>query len=542
MSYQIKSYRSWKQSRVNEGIVDMIKNVSKRILNALSKIPGLSWIGKKFAGDGSTMMNIYLNYMEGNLPKGIEVYPSKVVKDVVDTVMDDEEIKKNPPKPLYSEDGKPLFNTEGSVSEGLDLFEVKVELEHPNINILNIKSDQLIDILEERVEQRISGSRVQQKPIMIWGAPGIGKTQIIKQVAEKYDMNCITFILSVVPPDNILLPGVDPETGKQKSIPSGALPLYYAKGPGIEVRRAEADVPGPDGKPRGGILFFDEISRAPKANLNMALSLLEDRQIEDWKIGDKWFIVAAGNRDFDDPDIPINFSTALGGRFDHINLVPDVESWASWAKEQIDDETGELIFDDVMIEFLKMNREIFYDLDPDVSKEIYPTPRTWDAAARSLYVGNKKAKEKGKKLTYDDILTRVSLAVGKAAAAQYVGYLKLLDAVDPKTLRYVYTDPSKATLPKMVKGEYVSDVASVMITAITLDKRGEKLTDKEFENVADYAIRLDNPTWATILMRRILQEHPYINPLSDEYAEVYERVLDKMFEKYPGFDPDYNEG
>ena len=50
MGYQIKNYNDWvSESKTNEGILSAIKNVSTKFLNLVSKIPGLSWIGDRFA-------------------------------------------------------------------------------------------------------------------------------------------------------------------------------------------------------------------------------------------------------------------------------------------------------------------------------------------------------------------------------------------------------------------------------------------------------------------------------------------------------------
>lgn len=523
MSYQVKSYRDWKLEKTNEGIVDLIKNVSKKLVGLMSKIPGLTWMGDKFAGPGSWIMNTYMKQRRGALPNGVEVYPSKTTKEIVDAAM--------------GEKGRDIKEGNG-LTDKLGINEAEVATEHPNPDIENVNYDLLQEYVDDIVISRLEGFSTQPAPLLIWGAPGIGKTQIVEGVAKKYDMDCVVAILSTIPPDNLLLPSKDERTGKGSTIPADFLPVYDSKSPDANQLHAEENNPGSDGKPRGGILFFDELSRAPKPNLSAALSLIEDRKIGRWKVADKWIIIAAANRDEDDPDGVYNFSTALGNRFAQVNLVPDIESWSRWASSRVDDDTQELIFDPAMIEFLKMNKDLFYSLDPDASKEIFPSPRTWTKAAEAIHVKSRIAKAKGKRLTMGDIEKEVSKLVGKSAARQYSAYLELLKSIDPKTLMYVYTDPKKATLPKKERGEYKPDIASTMITAIILDKKGEKLEKGAIDNLFKYAEMIDDPTWATVLVRKFMEYHPYFNENSpkfdDKYTDCYRENLESFIEKYPG--------
>lgn len=527
MGYQIKNYSDWiNESKANEGLMSAIKNVSTKFLGMVSKIPGLSWVGNMFKGDGSWYLNLYLKSKTEGLPRGVELYPSSSTKQLVDAAM--------------KEEGIPATE---KTEESLDVYsidEAKVSVTHPNPNVKQVDYKRFSEEIEDMVLAKKNGIDEELAPLLIWGAPGIGKTQIVEGVAKKYDMDVEVVILSQVPPDNLLLPSVDPRTGKGDTIPADFLPVYNSKAPDADELHAEVNRPGPDGKPRGGILFFDELSRAPKPNLNAALQIVEGRQIGKWKIGDEWIIVAAANRE-DDDDAMYNFSTAMGNRFAQVNLVPDLEQWAEYQTGRLDKETGEMIMDPAMIEFLRFNKELFHDLDPMVSPEIFPSPRTWSKAADAVAAKKKLAKLKGKELTMADIESIVAGLVGTSVARQYIAYLNLIRSIDPKTLKEVYNSPENAALPPKEKGDYKSDAASAMMTAIILDKRGEKLSPEQIKNLVDYSVRLDNPSWAIVLLRRFLEEHPYTNEQSkgfDEegYGETYDYVIDTFLTKYPGYD------
>jgi|694.fasta_scaffold44116_2 MoxR-like ATPase len=529
MGYQIKNYNDWvSESKTNEGILSAIKNVSTKFLNLVSKIPGLSWVGNMFTGDGSWYLNLYLKSKTKGLPKGINLYPSETTKKLVDAAIKEEGITS-------------VKKTEESLYVH-NIDEAKVPLTHPNPRVRSVDYQgflKKIDTIVVAKKNGISG-KAKMPAYLIWGAPGVGKSQLIEGVAKKYDMDFIEVILSQVPPDNLLLPKEDPETGLGDTIPSGSLPVYNSKSPNAAKLEAEKNGVGMDGKPRGGILFFDELSRAPKPNLNAALQIIEARRIDKWKIASEWIIIAAANREEDD-DAMYQFSTAMGNRFAQINLVPHLEQWIDYQKTRLDDETGEMIMDPEMIEFLRFNKELFHDMDPDVSPEIFPTPRAWEKAADAISIMRKVAKLQGETLTLGEIEDQVADLLGNDVARQYVAYLNLLKSIDPKTLKEVYNDPKKAALPPKEKGDYKSDAASAMMTAIILDRRGEKLSPEQIKNLVNYAVRLDDPSWAIVLLRRFLEEHPYANEQSkkfDEagYGETYDYVINTFLDKYPGYD------
>jgi hypothetical protein len=129
---------------------------------------------------------------------------------------------------------------------------------------------------------------------MLWGPPGIGKSSIIKQIANEEDKQLIDLRLSLI--DAIDLRGL-PRFDEHRVV--WARPEFIPQ----------------DGE---GILFLDEINTALPIVQNAALQLVYDRRTGTHRIGEEWSIVCAGNRKTDLASV-FHLSSAMVNRMIHIN-------------------------------------------------------------------------------------------------------------------------------------------------------------------------------------------------------------------------------
>ena len=189
---------------------------------------------------------------------------------------------------------------------------------------------------------------------MIWGAPGIGKTAIVKGLAKQISEESgkpipvmVVTLATFTPTD---LGGVPLlfHTGSVQSVEK-----YTAK-PGEEVEDLGDAFPGSEkvilpasmrgqvsqgqtvpgwlpgaADPDEGILFFDEINRADEEMLGASLTLLLDRQTASgrYTIPWGWRVMAAGNRSQDGPVTPLEAAVASRFTAGHFHLVPTIENW-----------------------------------------------------------------------------------------------------------------------------------------------------------------------------------------------------------------------
>lgn len=176
--------------------------------------------------------------------------------------------------------------------------------------------------------------------LMIWGAPGIGKTQIVKQaareIAQENDLKSLpTMIVTLSQKMPVDLGGVPLLFDAAKGGEGSAQMVLPSKMKG-QVQQdftIPAWLPG-EADADQGILFFDEINRADEDMLAACLTLLLDREAAGgrYKMPAGWRIWAAGNREMDGPVKSLELAVAsrfLGG---HLHLVPTVESWIDWAR------------------------------------------------------------------------------------------------------------------------------------------------------------------------------------------------------------------
>lgn len=176
--------------------------------------------------------------------------------------------------------------------------------------------------------------------VMIWGAPGIGKTQLVHNVAKKLakengsgDIPVVVVALSNLMPTDLggvplLFDTSEDGQGSSKMILPGHMEGKIKQGASV------ASFLPSEAESMEGILFFDEFNRAEADMLAASLTLLLDRESLGGKyhIPNGWRVWAAGNRGMDG-DItslePAVASRFLGG---HFHLAPSLEGWIEWSR------------------------------------------------------------------------------------------------------------------------------------------------------------------------------------------------------------------
>lgn len=192
-------------------------------------------------------------------------------------------------------------------------------------------------------------------PAMLWGPPGVGKSQMVAQVAAKYEVPVIDIRLSQMEPSD--LRGIPFRVGEhvEWAVPS-MLP--------------HADRHGPK-----GILFLDEITSAPPSVSAAAYQLILDRRLGAYEVPKHWAIFAAGNRQ-GDRGVTYTMPAPLANRFSHFEVETHLDDWATWAYNNGIDER--------IIAFLRFRPELLFDFDPAHNPVAFPSPRSWEFAHRAL--------------------------------------------------------------------------------------------------------------------------------------------------------------
>ena len=384
-----------------------------------------------------------------------------------------------------------------------DIEEAKVPLSYTGEDqtVRNVDAQELKGMIEKLYRSKVRGGRA--KPIFIFGAPGIGKTQIVGQAADSLGVPMINLDLQFMAPEDFLgIPKVvdiqDPdiakfkETGEKGFLGQGAT----RSNPPSLLPRSN----GNDGK--GGIIFMDEMNRANKTVLNSVMQFVQMGRLGEYVLPDKWILIAAGNRP-SEADVA-EFDFALADRFTIVNLEPKVEDWVEWAKKSNK-------FQPEFVNFVSQNQELFHYLDDEKGTLKFPTPRSWTDAAAILNDEMEDREVKSwRELPLDVISNIYADQLGPYATGKLVAYLAVLKKFTDSDLAEMVKDPNKAkTIPK--SGDFTSVMYGlyqmVLRKAEELSKDGN-VSDQDLYNIMEYFNRYEELEILSWIYKSICDEFP----------------------------------
>ena len=149
-----------------------------------------------------------------------------------------------------------------------------------------------------------------KRPVMVWGAPGIGKSDIVKQIGTDAKREVIDIRLPLWEPTDIK-----------------GIPFFNSKSNTMEWA-PPAELPS-DPKSKA-ILFLDELNSAPPSVQAAAYQLILNRRVGTYKLPEGVSIVAAGNRETD-KGVTYRMPAPLANRFVHLEMRVDFDDWSMWA-------------------------------------------------------------------------------------------------------------------------------------------------------------------------------------------------------------------
>ncbi len=196
----------------------------------------------------------------------------------------------------------------------------------------------------------------QHTPVMLWGPPGVGKSQIIAGIAAKHGVPLIDIRLSQMEPTDLRGIPFRKDDNVEWSVPS-MLPDARRHGP-------------------AGILFLDEINAAPPTVSAAAYQLILDRKLGEYSIPEGWAIFAAGNRQ-GDRGVTYAMPAPLANRFTHYDVEANLDDWIGWALDK-----G---IDARILGFLRFRPDLLFSFDAAHNPVAFPSPRSWEYAHRALY-------------------------------------------------------------------------------------------------------------------------------------------------------------
>lgn len=319
-------------------------------------------------------------------------------------------------------------------------------------------------------------------PILITGAPGIGKSDIVSQSAEMAEADLIPSHPVVSDPTDAKgLPWVASDKKSATFLPFG------------EMKRAL------DAK-KLTVWFLDDLGQASPAVQASFMQLILARRINGHALPDCVTFIAATNRRTDRAGVQ-GILEPVKSRFAAIvPLEANIDDWTQWAfSANIPAE---------MIAFLRFRSDLLHDFNPSADLVNSPSPRTWHNAAKIL------------KLKLESSLEFAALqgAVGEGPAAELTAFLRICRQMP--NLDGLLLNPDNAIIPDKPDGLY----------AVSVGLAG-KATQSNFWAIAKYAERLNdagNGEFAVLMLRDAIRRDAKLMETSD-FIKLASGKLGKMW-------------
>lgn len=211
---------------------------------------------------------------------------------------------------------------------------------------------------------------IRQRPVLLMGPPGIGKTQIMEQIASECGIGLVSYTITHHTRQSAVgLPMIKTEEfdGKEYSVTEYTMSEIIA---GVYKAVKEQGH-------REGILFIDEINCVSETLIPTMLQFLQCKTFGNQKVPEGWIIVAAGNPPEFNRSVR-EFDMVTYDRLRVINIDADLEVWREYAKDR------EL--HNSILSYLDIRPQNFYSVMADVDGLKFVTARGWEDLSSLMYV------------------------------------------------------------------------------------------------------------------------------------------------------------
>jgi hypothetical protein len=287
------------------------------------------------------------------------------------------------------------------------------------------------------MRQALRELRALRQPAFIWGPPGVGKSDVVGQLAEEDRLQLIDFRMALRDPTDVKgFPIPDLKAGSMRFLRDAELPTSGE-----------------------GILFMDELNSALPATQAAGMQLsLPPFRIGDYQLPPGWTIVAAGNRETD-RGVVNRMPSPLANRFVHIDYDVHLDDWCEWAlNHSVSSE---------MVGFIRFRPALLHA--PDYTQRAFATPRTIVIADRL----HRRA------LPADMEYELIKGTIGEGPAGELSAYLAV--AAELPTFDDIIKAPTATRVPPSTSTGVLFALATML---------GSRSVKKNFEAVMAYVTRL----------------------------------------------------
>lgn len=335
------------------------------------------------------------------------------------------------------------------------------EINKANIPALNVGN--VVSKLSKSYSVLIkNGLPVKTMPsVMLWGPPGIGKSQAVREIAaeiegqtgKKVYVTDVRLLLF----NPIDLRGI-PTANAEKTLAIWLKPQIFQMDDSADVIN---------------ILFLDEISSAPQSVQAAAYQITLDRVIGEHRLPENCIVIAAGNRTTD-KSVAFKMPKALANRLIHIEVSGSFNAWKEWA-------IGAGINEKV-IGFLSFRQIFLMAFDGTNDDLAFATPRSWEMVSNILNSIDDDI---------DNMYPLIAGLVGTGVALEFSTWAKVYK--DLPDIEEIF----EGKMPKIPKN---TDALYALTSSMTVYAREHKDDLDKIVNSIKYADKMP-PDFSTILMK-----------------------------------------
>ena len=209
-----------------------------------------------------------------------------------------------------------------------------------------------------------------QRPVFLLGAPGIGKTEIMSQIASELNIPMLSYSMTHHTRQSAIgLPIIKKKNygGKEYDISEYTM---------SEIIASVYNMIESTGKDTG-ILFLDEINCVSETLSPIILQFLQYKVFGGHKVPDGWIVVTAGNPPEYNNSVH-EFDIVTWDRLKRIEVEPDFDVWKEYAYE--------VGVHPSIITYLETKKKNFYHIEQNVDGKSFVTARGWDDLSRIIQV------------------------------------------------------------------------------------------------------------------------------------------------------------